>query len=414
MDLPYAEVEFDQTGALVTPGQVDAAAGAMRTAGATDVLVLTHGWNNTPDQARALYTNLVASLVAVQPQVARAAGRTFGVVGVIWPSIQWTPPDQPAGGGAGLGDPTDALTSLIALQVDDVALRARLQALAPQLDGSTTARASFVALLREALPAGAVDDADPDSAPQALATADPETVFDAAGASGGLLGTGVAQGGGDGLGFDLGDILGKACMVLNVFTYYTMKQRAGVVGEQGIAPLLASLHAAAPTVRLNLVGHSFGGRAVTAAALATTAPVSSLNLLQAAYSQYGMAENWDGAGSDGVFCQVPGRTPGPVLVTFSSNDRAVGLAYPIASRLAGQVGAGLGDATDKYGGIGRNGALKTPAELPVMPMTDVGGGYSFQPGKVSSLDSSRYIAGHSDITGPQVGYAVLTAVTTTG
>jgi len=412
MELPYAEVEFDADGALVTPGQVGAAADAIRTAGATDVLVLTHGWNNTPDQARALYTALVSSLVAVQPKVARAAGRTFAVVGVIWPSIQWTPPEPAQGGGAGLADPADALDALIALQVDDPTLRTRLLALAPQLDGSPTARASFVALLRGVLPVGAVDEADPDSAPAALATADAETVFEAAGAGGGLLGTGAAQGGG--AGFDLGSMLGKACMVLNVFTYYTMKQRAGVVGEQGIATLLAALHTAVPAVRLSLVGHSFGGRAVTAAALVTSAPVSSLNLLQAAYSQYGMAMNWDGAGADGVFCQVPGRTPGPILVTFSSNDRAVGLAYPIASRLAGQVGAGLGDATDKYGGIGRNGALKTPAELPVTAMADVGGAYSFAPGKVSSLDSSAFIAGHSDITGPQVAYAVLTSVTTTG
>ena len=55
--------------------------------------------------------------------------------------------------------------------------------------------------------------------------------------------------------------------MLNFATYYQMKERAGTVGAGGLNPLLRELRAAAPDLRIHLVGHSFGGRLVTAAAL---------------------------------------------------------------------------------------------------------------------------------------------------
>lgn len=425
MVLPYAEVQFDKRGAMPHPEQVTEAAALIAEEDATDVIVLTHGWNNDAAAARALYRELMSSFEAVRGKVARAQGRRFAVVGVLWPSILWAPPDS--GGGAGLGDEADALRALIAQQVEQPARRAKLEALIPQLETSAAARAEFVELLRSKLPAGAVDDDDPDSAPRALRTADAETLFDAAAGGQGLAGETPEAGGaadlgaldaaddqGGAAGFSLGGILDAARNVVNVMTYYTMKDRAGVVGTKGIAVLLDKLHAAAPAVRLHLVGHSFGGRAVTAAADATKAPVSSVSLLQAAYSHYGMARDWDGAGADGVFFRVPDRAKGPVIVTFTRNDRAVGLAYPIASRIARQVGVSIGDANDKYGGIGRNGALKTPASLPGAALLEVGGEYAFAAGRVSSLDGDRFISGHSDVTGREVAYAVLCAVTTTG
>ena len=122
-----------------------------------------------------------------------------------------------------------------------------------------------------------------------------------------------------------------------------------------------------------------------------------------------MARDWDGT-RDGSFADVPAKVHGPILVTFTRNDRVVGIAYPLASRLARQIGSVLGDRNDPYGAIGRNGALKTPAALPPTALLEVGGTYRFQPGRVSSLDADRYIHGHADVTGPQVAYAVLSAV----
>jgi len=424
MKLGYAEVEFDKEGAIVTPEQVEEARKLIGDERATDVLVISHGWNNTHGDARALYDRFIDSIVAVRSGVEGATKRRFVVLGVLWPSIQWAAPEND-GAGASVGGAAANLEAELARQVADPELRGKLLALVPELETSTAARRDFVTLLRTELPEGSTDDDDPDSAPQALRDADPESVLQAAAGTDNDDAAPAAVGGaaaidpagfpaidekGGGAGFNFGDILEGARNVLNATTYYTMKDRAGAVGEQGIAKLLEKLQPKDGHVRLHLIGHSFGGRAITAAALATSAPVSSMSLLQAAYSHYGMAQGWDGAEKNGVFWKVPKKIDGPVIITFTRNDKAVGLAYPVASRIARQIGAGLGDADDKYGGIGRNGALKTPAALATVPLQPVGGHYAFQQGKVSSLNSDAFVKSHGDVTGKEVAYAVLSAV----
>jgi hypothetical protein len=80
------------------------------------------------------------------------------------------------------------------------------------------------------------------------------------------------------------------------------------------------------------------------------------------------------------------------------------------SRVAGQIAAALGDASDVYGGIGRNGALRTP-EAFAGKLLDVNELYSWQPGTVHNLLADRFIHSHSDVTGPQVGHAIRSAIT---
>ena len=103
MKLPYTEVAFDAKGAYVDPDQVAEVAKVLADKRPDDIIVVTHGWNNTEGQARALYERLIASIVAVRPRVAGAQQRRFVVVGVLWPSIQWAA-EESAGAGAGVGD----------------------------------------------------------------------------------------------------------------------------------------------------------------------------------------------------------------------------------------------------------------------------------------------------------------------
>jgi hypothetical protein len=427
MKLPYTTVEFDKDGALVRPAEVGEAAALIAAKDATDVIVISHGWNNTHADAEKLYEAFFDSFDAVTDRVPAAADRSFVVVGVLWPSIRWAPPDDDAdeGAGAGLDDDATVLQEEIREQVDDPAVAKRLSALVPTLDSDPHAQHEFLTLLRSTLPASSPgEDA---SAFEALATSDPDQVIAAAkvasapaplpAAQGGaadvgpILIPGVAGGDVGGAAGILSDIVQAGRNLLNVTTYYTMKGRAGAVGSKGIAPMIDALHAKSPSARIHLIGHSFGGRAVTAAANAASAPVSSLSLLQAAYSHFGMAKDWDGAGENGSFVAVPGRVVGPIIDTHTVHDKAVGIAYPLASRLANQIGAGLGDQDDPYGGIGRNGALKTPGNV-MATLLDVGGAYDFTGDHtVWSLQADAYVMGHSDITGPQVAYAVLCAVT---
>jgi hypothetical protein len=106
------------------------------------------------------------------------------------------------------------------------------------------------------------------------------------------------------------------------------------------------------------------------------------------------------------------KVSGPILISHTRNDRAVGIAYPLASRLRRQNAAGLGDENDPYGGMGRNGAQHTPEAVPGT-LLPVGGAYDFQGGKVYNLQSDEFIGGHSDIAKDEVAFALLTAVART-
>jgi hypothetical protein len=105
------------------------------------------------------------------------------------------------------------------------------------------------------------------------------------------------------------------------------------------------------------------------------------------------------------------RVKGPILITHTKNDKAVGIAYPLASRINGDVAQGLGDENDKYGGMGRNGAQKMePGEVVPGELLAVGGQYALGPGKIFNLKADKFIAGHSDVKGKEVGYLLANAI----
>ena len=194
-------------------------------------------------------------------------------------------------------------------------------------------------------------------------------------------------------------------------SYYSMKERAGVVGADGLAPVVQRIQREFPGLKVHLAGHSFGGRVVTACANAlpkgAANRVQSLFLMQAAFSHYGMAQKYDGT-SNGLFRSVISdkKVAGPIYITYTAKDKAVGLAYPLASRLGGQVASAMGDENDKYGGIGRNGAQKTPEVTPheLLPTSQQ---YAFNAGGVYNLDANAIITGHSDICRPEVALSLI-------
>ncbi len=138
-----------------------------------------------------------------------------------------------------------------------------------------------------------------------------------------------------------------------------------------------------------------------------------MTLLQAAFSHNGFAEKFDQT-HDGFFRKVvtEHKVSGPIVITCTKNDNAVGVLYPLASLIAGQNASRLGDANDPFGGIGRNGAQKTPEAVDGILET-VGSTYHFQTGKLYNLNADASITGHSDIAKNEVAYALLTAVATT-
>jgi hypothetical protein len=357
----------------------------------------------------------------------------MAVLGVLWPSKRFADEDLIPGGGASLGGGID--DRAVQRQLDelkgtfdrpDEAALEQAKQLVPELEGSPQAQRRFVDLIRSVLPRPG-DTADDASdaffalpGDEVLRLLEPPILPGPPGdvREGGATAIGLAEGpasigGAAGIADFFGGIGAAARRLLNFTTYYQMKERAGKVGVRGLNPLLRQIKTANPDARVHLVGHSFGGRVVTAAALGTPGSPSvapaTMTLLQAAFSHNGFALDFDGE-RDGFFREVvaKGKVAGPILITHTKNDVAVGIAYPIASRFARQDSADLGDEHDIFGGIGRNGAIHTP-EAVKGELLPVGGRYAFDAGKLYNLRADALISGHSDVTGPAVAHALLSA-----
>ena len=427
--IPYVRAEFDINGNLKQP--------VVLPADVTEVIVMSHGWNNNQADAESLYRGLFTNVAAAGgvPRGGKAA-----IIGVLWPSKRFdelvaaTASGNGAGGAAGVGSQASKESdAMLVAKLDEMksffATGAQrrtldeLKALVPDLQDKKTARRQFVEKVRSLLDPAAANDEDAskaffeDDGAEIMERLEideedfDETVTGDGGGSASLpLGVGVvkpATGGAAGIFGFLSKAKAAAMNVLNFTTYYEMKARAGKVGANGVAKLIDSLP---PHVqRIHLVGHSFGGRVVTAAAAnSTTDRIRSMSLLQTAFSHHGFSKL-----KKGFFRAVVDRkrVNGPIVVTHSVKDKAVGIAYPMASRLNGDTTSGLGDKNDKFGGIGRNGAQQMEAgEAIDGKMLATGGAYQFQPGVIFNLEANDLIPGHSDITGKEVAHAIRSAM----
>jgi hypothetical protein len=434
---PYFELEFDKDSHLVNPTQVGEIITFITSdlgKQTSDLFVISHGWNNDIDEARQLYAKFFSVFhdVATAAAAPVSGARNFAVMGIFWPSKKFADADLIPGGAAALNSAN--VSAAILLQHKELAdtlasstaseLLDKASALVPRLEASPQIQDTWVSLLRQAVQTAnqpEFDGADnflrlpgnelfeilrapamPTPPPQtgggaAQLNTFPHEQFQAAASLGGLL----------------GDIKGAALRILNFATYYIMKNRAGLIGRDGLNPQIARIQSIASAgIQFHLIGHSFGGRLMTAA---TNGPnslrIQTLTLLQAAYSHYGMAQNYDGQGRDGYFRAIisEAKVTGPILVTHSVQDLAVGIAYAIASRIARQIAAAIGDPNDPYGGIGRNGAQKTP-EAKFMQLQTPGSSYAFSAHLPNNLNGDQIIQGHSDICRAEVAGALIAAL----
>lgn len=439
---PYFELEFDKNGVAAQATGLEQLVALLGTSKVTDLLVISHGWNNDMAEARELYKNFFARTREVLDTLPALQARKFAVLGVLWPSKKFADEDLIPSGAAGLHARVDA--GAIKAQLDrlqgffddpkaDAALT-KARALVDSLEDKATARKAFVDLLRSLLPPPNSQDQE---SPKEFFEMGGDDLIDRlgkplaagaaaggrpGGAAGGVGGVGGARaqgvGGAAGLGDMFGGLLAGVRNLLNYTTYYQMKERAGSMGRDGLNPQLCKLRQQFPKLKIHLIGHSFGGRLVTASAAGPDSHASfgpaSMTLLQAAFSHLGFAQDYDGKKSDGLFRRVMAErlVSGPVLVTCTANDKAVGVMYAIASRIKNQVASGLGDKNDIYGGMGRNGAQTTP-EASNATLLGLGAPYQFAGGKLYNLNADALISGHSDICKKEVAYALLSAVAAT-
>lgn len=406
--LPYYEVIFTADGSPDPATGADALRAAVGAGGITDVFVLSHGWNNGVDSARNLYQGMF-SLLADQLGTRRSQ---CAAVGVLWPSLLF-PDDDPATAppvpstGAQL---VAALAPAFPDQQQHLAAIGQLLDEQPQQPEKLTEFHSLATQLVTTPGQSAEDEGE-----AALLTADPNAVMGHAAAM-----APAPDDDAQGIGNPFKALWSGAREVLRTMSYYEMKNRAGVVGRNGLGPLLGSLTG----VRIHLIGHSFGARLVSYAlsglpdtATGAASPVKSLTLIQGAFSHFTFASAlpFDGSRGGGL-AGAADRVDGPMLATFTAADRAVGWWYPTASMLARQDSQADEDVLYRWGAMGHDGYQQNPAAVN-LPLVQPGTPYSFTAGAFYALDAndviktlqSAFSGAHSDIQHPAVLWAVLSA-----
>lgn len=420
---PYAQVVFKLNG----QGKLQTPALPALPAGVTDLVIVSHGWHIDAADSQNLYQKLIGNLATTDAGAFAAAGRKVAVWGVFWPSdrfrddlgreTQQTLGGQAAsaGGDLHLDVLREQARGVAAFLGIDPTELARHAVLATGGGGDADALAN---MLRAAAARTGEADADterdhkelltePGSQIVAALAAQPSFVPEAPATGGAAAGFHPEDGlaaGGQAQGFFSGVTAGVA-KLLNQVAYYELKKRAGLAGER-LGALLDTDPALA-NVRLHLVGHSFGARLVTAATKALTpGKVTSLTLLQAAFShnsfganlRYGQLYNIAAGGFREVI--VDKHVTGPVAITHTWHDRAVGLAYPAASRVSQTIANGFevsdnfGGAKDVFGGLGSNGALGlSSAERQDVIYAD---GLTLPAGRVSNILCNA-IQNHNDV-----------------
>ncbi|MGA5066721.1 serine-threonine protein kinase [Streptomyces exfoliatus] len=408
---PYREITFDKEGDG-PPGQ-SASLAALARQGVTDLVVFAHGWNSSPSGATRLYSDFFAPFPGLL-----APGIEAGYAGVIWPSMMFT------------GAPGPDYRALVTVLPEKEPVLDRLTELLVTAPADERAFAEFGALLRELTDVsgeGAAVAVEP--VPEFL-VADPvevcalftealEAEAPAAGALAGSVPAGAVSADGfeSGFGEGLERYWKGAREALRQATYYVMKKRAGRVGEAGLGPLLGEVARAAPGLRVHLVGHSMGARLVAYALKGLPSgarPVASVTLLQGAFSHYAFAARLPhDARRSGSLRDVQQRIRGPLVACYSRHDTALGVMYPLASRLArdSESLGGLprlpGAGDPRWGAIGYDGVHAVPGTVERTLAAVLGAGVPAS-GCVN-VDTAAVVRSHSDVCEPELARVVVSA-----
>jgi hypothetical protein len=408
----FFPLRFDDRGVLQTPREFEELISRTNSLPATDVIFIAHGFRNDESDATRLYTNFLKTFRANlgRAEFAPMVSRRFVVAGVYWPSKPFR--EDHDASPRGLRDEASMLANARAeleeLKEGDTSAAERQTidraiAMLPTLEGNPRAQDEFVALVLSLLDQSPIDETE--GLPQIRERAGSDVLA--------RLGDNPR-----GISDIAGSIAGGLGRFLNLTKWYVMKDRSGTVGANGVADAVRRVRESCPTVRIHVVGHSLGGRLAAACAKSLCAApkleLDSLMLLEAAFSHYGFSPD-NGHHTPGFFRDVVAEhvVKGVFVSTFSAQDTVVGRAYSIMSRLAGDNTREIGDEHDEFGGLGRNGPLKT-TEVATMQLNNAGTPYQYKPDVINNLDGSDgLIKDHSDVTNDAITYAFAAAVART-
>ena len=417
---PYYIIPFDKNGVCEGPRTRQQLIDTASTF--SDIFLFCHGWNNDWTVATGRYENFINGFIQLRRERALAVPADYRpvLVGVFWPSqaLAWfedeTGPDiaaaDPAAQDSAVRVTTESVRDIAETIPGDARARFYELAQAPRLNSS---EARELATLLAA--ATAPDDEGPrnerPSADDLLAAAgsieEPEPDLDAVGTVTGSNDALAAAGG-------ILDWLDPRNL-LKPFTVWQMKDRAGVVGARGVAPLLEALLAHS-SARVHLLGHSYGCKVVMTAVskpAALARNVESAVLLQPAVSHYAFAPKVPERNVPGGFYVALKRVNQPIAATFSPQDSALRRQFHLAVRRHDDLGElQAADGTvPKYGALGGFGPQASDAR--VVKIAAVGSNYDLAgSARIIGIDGTGVIKGHGDISQPAtwwLAYSLATA-----
>lgn len=205
--------------------------------------------------------------------------------------------------------------------------------------------------------------------------------------------------------------------VVNLLSFYQMKERAHLIGETGASNLISQIMSALPKdKRVCLMGHSFG--CIVVSSMLTHAEldgryVNSVVLLQGALSIWSYSDQIIGMTSRGRYRAMLGKIRGPVITTQSSNDTAVGIAYPAAVSALDGERFKTNSVYHDYAGVGTAGVRGNGIPICDLLISPANETYNFQHGIIYNLQADSVICNgngpsgaHCDIAKPEVANAV--------
>lgn len=392
----------------------------------TDIIVVSHGWNTLPAAAKANYDDLfghVSSLLQKTP----IPSRKFGVIGITWPSkyknskalMEEFPEDAEL-----LREIDRCAQALIDAGGDPAKIFQDGAVMEPQQEAIARARADYGLAVFQLFDKDQAEDYayDGNSYYEYLKNLPLGPELEA-------------------------DLFGKYQKErYQVFesldfpdptTFYFMMKRGSRSGILAVAPLLAYLREANSVYgkHQHLIGHSFGGLLVSAAAWKSAeddgaCQFASMTLLQGAFSQNSFRSTVPNTNDKpGMFRSVVTNNvvSGPFAATFTENDWALGYGYPLGARLWNVIGTtvpllkleqqqqseveALQQAEATFGAVGANGVtgLTSDTSSPVQELKKSPAKVNLADGKVNNLivKDKAVIGGHTKVWNENIANLII-------
>ena len=409
-DVPFYALRYNKKGTCISPEARQKIIQNVKDDKFTDIIFYSHGWNNDWDAAQYLYSTFLRGIsdMAVRHGGGLPANFKPLFVGAIWPSAALTWPGEKPPHIAALGRAPEFEALLMDIETED---RARIE----DILGSGETVNESIALELAALIAPIIKPEDDPvdgvaqelSAEQLLQLWKLDEVMDDPNVSGG----GFDDGGLDVTDGELtSDTITAAGLLdklrprnlLRLATVYKMKDRAGVVGANGVKNTL-EMFLGMTSARLHLVGHSYGCKVMlTASALAhVPRKIRSEMLYQPAISKFACDPQIGGLRA------ALGNVETPICCTYSKNDVPLHKIFHRMLRRKDDVGELQFASGSKYEAMGGYGPVA--ARVKNFPIPSAGTPYPYIRAETQmlALNGAVGIDGHSDVNNPFTYWAML-------